>query len=332
MSSIEERLMRDIAAVTGGVVMTESDLRIAREAVSERIDSRRKRARLGALVAAAAATVLVLVLGVAALQTLGGDSKTAPPADPGPTTSDDSYADFLTGSAPTPELVQGIWRLDNGDVLMRFAPPDLVSFDSRGRLFENPGVQGRYEIDGDLITITVDGGPAGCGGQQFAMRASLPEQGLMRFVYTQPGTGNCGAAQDERWVMEQVLPASPSIAGLVLSTESGWQPLSDETRLHGTWFTEGGGHVLELAPNGQYHLAAGSGEQVDYGEWSLQGSRLTLTSWPDSVECSASDELVLGNVEYIDPGTTVIRSTVQKNSCGAAWADAVWILIPHEGS
>jgi len=331
MSSTEERLMRDIAAVTGGVVVTESDLRAAREAVSERIDNRRKRARLGVLIASAAAAVLVLVLGVAALQTPGGDSKTAPPAN-GPTTSNDSYADFLTGSAPTPELVQGIWRLDNGGVLMRFAPPDLVSFDRGGRLFENPGVQGRYEIDGDLITITVDGGEAGCGGQQIAMRASLPEPGILRLVHTRPGTANCGAAQGERWVMEQVLPAGPSIAGLVLSTESGWQPLSDETRLHGTWFTEGGGHVLELAPNGQYHLAAGSGEQVDYGEWSLQGSQLTLRSWPDSVECSASDELVLGSVEYIDPGTTVIRSTVQKNSCGAAWADAVWILIPYEGS
>ena len=43
MSSIEERLARDIAAVTGGVVVTESDLRDARDAVDERIDSRRQR-------------------------------------------------------------------------------------------------------------------------------------------------------------------------------------------------------------------------------------------------------------------------------------------------
>ena len=43
MSTIEERLARDIAAVTGGVVVTESDLRDARDAVDERIDSRRQR-------------------------------------------------------------------------------------------------------------------------------------------------------------------------------------------------------------------------------------------------------------------------------------------------
>ena len=109
---------------------------------------------------------------------------------------------------------------------MRFSPPDLVSFDVDGRLFENPGVQGRYAIDGDLITVTVDGGPAGCGGQQFAMRASLPDEGLMHFVHTQPGTGACSSTQDERWVMEQVLPMAPFIDNMVLSTERGWQPLT----------------------------------------------------------------------------------------------------------
>ena len=45
MSSIEERFARDIAAVTQGVVVTESDLRDARNAVDERIDSKRQRDR-----------------------------------------------------------------------------------------------------------------------------------------------------------------------------------------------------------------------------------------------------------------------------------------------
>jgi hypothetical protein len=332
MSSIEERLVRDIAAVTGGVVVTESELRVAREEVDARIGSRRHEGRRRAGVAAAAAAVLVLVLGVTAFLTLGGEDESAPPAEPGPTQDVDSHADFLTGSGPTSELVEGVWRLDNGGVLMRFAPPDLVSFDVDGRLFENPGVQGRYAIDGDLISVSVDGGPAGCGGQQFAMRASLPDQGAMHLVHTQPGTGACSRAQDERWVMEQVLPMSPSFADFVLSTETGWQPLSDKSALYGSWFAEGGEHVLELDRNGEYHVAGGSGEQVDYGEWSLRGSRLTLTSWPDSTTCDAFDRLLLGAVEYVDPGTTAIRSTVRENTCHAPWAEAVWILIPHDGN
>lgn len=334
MSGIEERLVRDITAVTGGVVVTESDLRIARDAINERVDNRRQRNRRRTLVGAAAAAILVVVLGATALQTIGGEGKTAPPADPGPTTTDDPHAEFLTGSAPTPELLQGIWRLDNGGVLMRFAPPDLVSFDNSGRLFESPAVQGRYEIDGDLITVTVDGGPAGCGGQQLAMRASLPEPGSMRLVHTQPGTGNCGQRQDEAWVMEQVLPPGPVFTELALSNEQGatWTALTDKELLHGSWFAEGREWVLELAPNGQYHLAATAGEQVDYGAWELRGSQLTLTSWPDSVQCDASDELVLGGLEYYDPGTTVVRSTVRKDSCRAAWADVTWIQIPDDST
>jgi len=329
MSSIEERLARDIAAVTGGVVVTESDLRIAREAVDERIDSRR--VRLGAVIAAAAVAVLVLILGVTAFQTLGGDDRAAPPANPGPTTRD-PLADFLTGSAPAPDLLQGVWREDNGTVLMRFSPPNVISFDDGGRLFHNPGVRGTYVITGDLITVSVDGGPAGCGGQEFAMRASLPEQGALRFVHTQPGTGNCAPEQNETWVMEQVLPSSSAMAELVFSTEPGWQPLSDKNALYGAWLAEGGGHVLEIGPGGDYYVADESGEPIDRGRWSLRGSDLTLTSSADSAECSKGDRLVLGAVEFVDPGTTAIRSTVQESTCGAAWATAVWILIPHEGS
>ena len=64
MSSIEERLARDIAAVTKGVVVTESDLRDARDAVDERIDSQRQRDRRRIVVAAAAAAVVIPVLGI----------------------------------------------------------------------------------------------------------------------------------------------------------------------------------------------------------------------------------------------------------------------------
>jgi hypothetical protein len=255
MSSTEERLARDITAVTGGVVVTDSDLRNARESIDERIESGRPWDRRRTVIEAAAAAVVVLVLGVTAFLTLDGDDETARPANPGPTTSD-LHAGFLTGSAPTPDLIQGVWRLDNGGVLMRFAPPNLFSFDYQGRLFGNPGVQGTYAIDGDLITVSVDGGPGGCGGQMLAMRASLPEPGALHFVYTQPGTGDCATTDtDERWVMEQVLPTSPTMADLVYSTETGWRPLSDKNALYGSWLAEGGGHVLELNRGGTYYVA-----------------------------------------------------------------------------
>lgn len=129
------------------------------------------------------------------------------PTDPATTRPQVSPADeaFLTGSAPTPELLQGVWRQDGNALLVRFSPPNSISFDNGGMLFDSPAVQGTYVIAGDLITVSVDGGYAGCGGQEFAMRASLPQDGELRFVHTRRGTGNCDPGT-ERWSLQQVRP------------------------------------------------------------------------------------------------------------------------------
>ena len=127
MSSIEERLARDIAAVTGGVVVTESDLRDARDAVDERIDSRRQRDRRRTVIAAAAAAVLIPVAGIRRVPDAGRRRQVGTAAaKPGPTVAVDPDADFLTGDAPTAQLIDGVWRLDNGDLLMLFGEDGTV--------------------------------------------------------------------------------------------------------------------------------------------------------------------------------------------------------------
>ena len=335
MSAIEDRLLRDISTVTRGVVVTDSDLRDAWEDIDNRIENDRRDRRRWFL-AVAAAAVLVLVVGVGAFLKMDGDLTSAPPANNGPkptsSTTVDNHATFLTGGAPTADDLQAVWRLDNGGVLMRFAPPNLVSFDREGRLFGNPGVQGRYTIDGDTIRITVDGGPDGCGGRQIAMRASVPEDGRLHFVITEQGEGACAGLQDQRLVMERMLPLGSGFADYGPTGEDSWLPLTDRTWLHGTWFAQGGGYLLELDRDNVYHVATGTGEQVDYGEWSLEGQKLTLTSWPDSVECENGDKLVMRGVEYADPGTSAIRFTVGQNDCGRGWTPKSWMLIPYEGS
>ena len=87
MSSIEERLIADIAAVTGGVVVTESDLRDAHESMHDRIESKRKQDRRRSLIGAAAAAVVAIAVGATVLQALD-DDKAAPPT-PTLTTSPD---------------------------------------------------------------------------------------------------------------------------------------------------------------------------------------------------------------------------------------------------
>jgi hypothetical protein len=330
MSSIEERLARDIAEVAGDVVVTEQDLRNASNAVDERLERQRTLGRRRTLAAVAVAAVVVPIVGVAVVRTLG-DDRSAPPATPAP--SVDAHADFLSGDAPTPETLQGVWRLDNGEVHLRFAAPDYVAFDNGGRLYDGPGVEGTYAIDGDLITVTVSGGPAGCIGQTFAMRAALAEPGLAHVVHTRPGKAACSEAKDAQWILEQVLPTSPVLAGLDFSSETGWEPVTGPSqRLYGMWVAEGGGHVLELDAGNSYYVADESGNPVDRGQWSLSGGDLTLTSSADSSACSAGDRLVWAGLEQVDPGTPAMRGTVARDDCGGAWADKSWILVPHEGS
>ncbi|RYP83683.1 hypothetical protein EKO23_18170 [Nocardioides guangzhouensis] len=333
MSSIEERLARDIAAVTRGVVVTEQDLRNASNAVDERLDTQRRLGRRRTLAAVAAAAVVLPIVGVGVYRTLG-DDRSAPPAGPAPAPSPsvDVNADFLAGDAPTPDLLQGVWRVDDGVVHLRFSAPDYVASDDRGRLFDDPAVEGRYEIEGDLVTVHVSGGRAGCAGQTFAMRASLPEPGFAHVVHTQPGTGSCSQMRDARWVLEQVAP-SKGLEDLGFSAEPGWGPATGlPGSLYGVWVAERGGHVLEIDPDGSYSVIDESGEPVDRGQWSLRGRGLTLTSSADSSACSAGDRLVWSGLEQVDPGTTGMRGTVAENTCAAAWADKTWVLVPHEGS
>lgn len=330
--SIEERLARDIAAVTGGVVMTESDLKDARDTVDKRIMDSRRKTRRRAL-AAVAAAVVVPVLGIAAFQALDGDDKVAPPAELVPTSPDVDDA-FLSGTAPTPELLEGVWRVDGDTLLVRFSPPDRVFFDNGGQLYGSPAVEGTYRVEEDLITVTVDGGGAGCGGQTFAMRAALPEPGMMHFVHTEPGVNNCSPQQDEQWALEQVLPTSQSLSGFELSSEfpkGDGDPPAPGVPLYGDWMAEGGGHILELTQAGSYYIAGASGDVIDTGQWTHRGSTLSLTSSAASEQCAQGDQLVWTGLEYINPHTSAMRGAVDKNACDGAWAGpTVWILLPHE--
>ncbi|HEX4699681.1 MAG TPA: hypothetical protein VH857_10030 [Actinomycetes bacterium] len=153
MSSIEERLVRNIEAVTGGVVVTDSDLRDARAAVDERIEVRKQRNRRRGVLVAAAAAVAVLVVGLVAFRALDADDLTAPPAHPGPSSAD-PYQDFLVGQTATADALRGVWRLSN-DALLRFSSPNRVSIDEHGRMLDNPDVNGTYTITGREIRDSV---------------------------------------------------------------------------------------------------------------------------------------------------------------------------------
>lgn len=329
MSSIEQQLVRDIAAVTGGVVVTDSDLREARAEIDELIDSRHRRNRRRTVAAAAAAAVLVAG-GIAAALSLSDDDGSARPAGR-PTPVVDPDADWLTGTAPTAALIQGVWRLDNGESLVQFAPNGQVRFTVRGALFADPDGIGTYSIHGDVIDLTTSSpGQDVCANAQFSMRASLVDAGIMHFVRSGPPDPGCSPVPFSyvrgRW--EQLLPTSPDLAGAGFSKDSRWKPLTDKYNLYGDLMPEGGGYVIEVNDRGTYSVADESGAVVDQGHSTLRHATLTLTSGADS-QCAQGDRLVMTGMEYESPGINGVRGTVQRDDCNGGWAARTWITIAH---
>jgi hypothetical protein len=332
MSTVEERLTRDIAAVTGGVVVTESDMKDALDGVVDRVEIGRRRSRRRAVVGLAAAAVVIPIVGVAIAQSTSHDGTAPPVGPPTPAPTIRETADqWLIGSPPTQDLVQGLWREDNGHLSIRFSSSGTVQIDEFGRLLGSPEFEGTYEISGDVISIAVDGGAVGCQGARFAMRASLPEPGAMRFVPTASGTGKCTFSQIGVWgTWEQALPAGKTFRGLRFGDELAWQSWPDRDALFGMWAAVGGGYVLEIDGGGSYFVADESGETIDRGRWLYRPSQLTLTSSARSVDCRRGDRALVDHLEYVDPGagTVAMRWTLKTNTCDGAWAARRWFQIP----
>ncbi len=168
---------------------------------------------------------------------------------------------------------------------------------------------------------------------QLAMRAALPEAGVMN-VQTPSGQAICGFDASEGWVLEQVLPTNNEyLAGLEISESevADLRPPPNSVYLQGDWMAQGGGHVLELAPDGSYYIAEGSGDFVDRGRWALdaESAQLRLLSDSTSSTCDQGDRLVMSGLGYVYvDGTAFIRATVDENTCGAAWTPPVWIMVP----
>ena len=306
--------------------MTQSDLQEARTPSSSQPDRRRGRNRyLGAAVALA---VLAVVGGVTAYQVLGDDE----PSSSGekPEQKLDPDATFLSGRAPSGALVQGVWRVDNDHRILAFHADGTFGYTEHGHAFTAPSMTGTWALAGDEITLTTTSTTeAGCIGDFFSVRASLPATGSMHLVQSDASPGNCSPMRPRQWVLEQLLP-NEFYKDFVMSTERGWDPLTAKPRdLQGFWLAEAGaGFAIELGPKGEYVVVGNDGEPVDHGEWSLGDRELVLTSGSDSPSCQQGDRMAISGMQIVNPGTAGIRGTVSRNDCDAAWTAPAWFLIP----
>jgi hypothetical protein len=326
MSDIQERLERDIRAVTGAVSVSENDLLSARDAIRERVESRRGLDSRRTVAVVAATAIVAAGVGYIAYSSAPQDGATVMPASQG----EDIDADPVSGAQPTLENLKGFWRVDNGVTMVWFKPNGVIQISDRGSVISDPDIVGTYAVEDDTISVKAEYAPD-CPGGNFSMRVDFPEPGLARVVLPGPEFGECGKANT--MTLEHALPDNGRWADFTSSGLRGWRPVADQDVILGDWVAEaGGGYLLEIADDGTYYVADKSTEVVDNGRWRLRGSRLELFSRTESPQCEEGDFLVLGDIEYTNAETTLLRGTVDQNDCGGGWTPTSWILIPNANS
>jgi hypothetical protein len=328
VSTIEERLSRDIEAATEGIVMTDSDLRDVRATVEDRIQSERRRGRRRGLVAAAAAAAVVV--GVATWQGLSSDDTTPSPAPapPSPSALTDTEQAFLTGDAVTAGILPGVWRLDNATTLFMFTADGRFSLDDTGQLSTDPRVDGTYAVAGGTISVDVDGGTSGCAGRTIALRAAVSADGTLHVLPVGRGPSGCQSPSSYQWVLEPVLPAG-YFSDIKNGPGANWDPPAGEESVTATWYDPQEGYLVELRDDGTYSTITGSTDVADRGAWTVDPSvtRLTLVSGADSATCREGDRFVLDNLRVRDIGALALQGDLGRNDCNVAWRGTGWVRL-----
>ena len=215
--------------------MTDSELRDARVAVEDRIEGGRQRDRRRGLVAAAAAAAVVV--GVATWQGLSGDDASPSPAPPGPSPAalSDQEQEFLTGDALTAENLPGVWRLDNSRWLFMFTADGGFRYDETGRLSAHPRVYGTYAVDGDTITVDIEGGSAGCAGQTITLRAVVSANGPLHVLPVGSDPSSCGAPFAASGCWSRCCRPATSLSYRNVPGVN-WDPPAGYDAVLGTWY------------------------------------------------------------------------------------------------
>ena len=311
--------------------MTNSDLRDARDELDARISGRRARDRRLVLVAVAVA--VAVVAGIAGWKALGSEEPDpapkastgadAPPRPPELSSGDEA---FLSGDPLTPELLEGVWRLDNptdSRMLLGFTADGSVRYDDTGQLTGTPVMSGTYAIEGDRITVEADGGQAGCSGRTLEFRGAMNSTGVVHLIPVDAEPYGCGRPLRRQWVLERLMP--PHVyADFVIPPGRRWDPVAGPDALLGTWLASSAKYVIELLPDGSFTTLGGAGEMIDRGTWTTGDAtrQVTLVSAADSPSCRVGDTFRLLHLRARDIGALALQGDLERNDCN---------LVPWEG-
>jgi len=237
------------------------------------------------------------------------------------------------GMVPTRGRLAGIWLLDGatsappgGDALMvLFRADGTVIFDDKGHLDTSPAVAATYQLHGRTISFRVGRGTAVCTpGDTWAWQAGLPDEGRLKAVTVEDGTGICSEGIGSELTFTRVSPLSPFFELAYPTPSAHAAPPPDEVALHGIWLLQGSGSLLRLSEDGSYAID-GTGElgtdPSDMGTFRVHAGTVTFTSGASSRACRPGDRWVWKDVAQDGRAT---EGTVTKDECrdradGSTW-------------
>ena len=333
MTSIEERLLQDIEAVTGGLVSTEQDLREARGDLERRIDVRRQADRRRVAVGAVAAST-AMVVGLAAWQ-VQGDDKEHSPVGPvtGVTETSESEEEFLAGDPPTTDQLLGVWQAHTParrGILWKFTADGVVALGFAGSVAEDPAVHGTFEISEDAVVVEIDDDVTLCQDKSWTLRAAVNEDGGLNVVPRDVDVADmCGTSAPPRWVLDRVLPVPGGGELPEVPAGDDFGPPPNRKAVVGAWSDPAGGYIVELRWDGTYTMLTGAAEKADRGTWTVgdAATRLTLVSAADSPTCSEGDQLVLSNLRLGQVGELVLQGDPERNDCQVPFDGTGWFRL-----
>jgi hypothetical protein len=172
-----------------------------------------------------------------------------------------------------------------------------------------------------------------------ARRMALPEDGRLRIVYTEDGSGYCAPqAGDERTAI-RLSPASAAGSALVPPFSGEDDTLSPSTNaMTGIWLRAGSGQLISFRPNGSYAISDDGQLEApdDTGMYEIDGRTIGFTSFAPDAACAwrsmrSWDAVGLERVrlnEQHDTPAMILHTEAGESDCPIhAEGDQTWLRV-----
>ena len=223
-----------------------------------------------------------------------------------------------------------MWRLDNSRWLFMFTSDGGFRYDETGRLSAHPRAYGTYAVDGDTISVDIDGRLGRvCREDHRPARQWCLRTGPIHVLPVGSDPSSCGAPFAAQWVLEPVLPVGyfDSATGTVPASTGTRRPATTPCWATGT--TRQGGYLVELRDDGTYSTITGttswptaapgpSTRRSPGSPWSAGRTRRRVArgTGSSSTTCGRRTSAVLG-----------LQGDLGRNDCDVAWQGAGWFSL-----